>query len=309
MIRMARSAFLLLFVAAGMAACSSSMTSPSTGATITGSVLSSSPASAPAEQSAIEESATEETPMADSAADDGTADNSAPAVLVVKVVGGKGEATVDANGTFTLTGVPAGNVTLRFQGTGVNATVIVPSVEDGQTITIVVSIKSGETEAELENDDRSSTDGGLRQLEGRVDAIPPVSAAGAFVVDGKTVVTNTSTVFTEHGSTVTFADVVVGMRVHVAGTPSGDTLVASTVMIQNTNATLPTALNGTVSLFTGTASSFSFTVNGTIVKGDATTAFTGNSSFGDLVNGKRVEVKAVPGNGFVTATSIHVNKN
>jgi hypothetical protein len=99
------------------------------------------------------------------------------------------------------------------------------------------------------------------------------------------------------------------MRVHVAGTPSGDTLVASTVMIQNTNATLPTALNGTVSLFTGTASSFSFTVNGTIVKGDATTAFTGNSSFGDLVNGKRVEVKAVPGNGFVTATSIHVNKN
>jgi hypothetical protein len=308
MFRMVRYAFLMLILAAGVTACSSSMTSPSTGATITGSVLSSSPASEPAEQPALEESPADGAAADDSAADEAAAD-SAPAVLIVKVVGGKGEATVDASGNFTLTGVPAGNVVLRFQGTGVNATVTIPSVEDGQSITIVVSIRSGAEEAELENDDRSGTAGGLRQLEGRVDAIPPVTAAGAFVVDGKTVVTNANTVFTEHGSTATFADVAVGMRVHVAGTPAGDTLVASTVMIQNTNATLPTSINGTVQGFIGIATGFSFTVNGTLVKGDATTTFNGNSSFGDLANGKRVEVKAVPGNGFVTATSIHVNKN
>jgi hypothetical protein len=307
MIRTIRNAFLMLILAAGVAACSSSMTSPSTGATITGSVLSSSPAPGPAEAPAVGESATEGAATDDSAADEAAAADSAPPVLVVKIVGGKGEATVDASGNFTLTGVPAGNIVLRFQGTGVNATVTIPSVQDGQSITIVVSIRSGEEAAELENDDRSGTVGGLRQLEGRVDAIPPVSAADTFVVDGKTVVTNPSTVFTNHGSAATFADVVVGIRVHVAGTPNGDTLVASTVMIQNTNATLPTSVNGIVQAFTGTVAGFSFTVDGTLVKGDATTTFNGNSSFGDLANGKRVEVKAVPGNGFVTATSIHVN--
>jgi hypothetical protein len=305
MVRVISYAFLTSILAAGVTACSSSMTSPSTaGATISGSVATSLPASGPADQSALEHPA-----MSGPAADAVAADDSSPAVLVVRVDGTKREATVDADGNFTLTGVPAGNVVLRFQGTGVNATVIVPSVEDGQSITIVVSIRSGMTEADLEADDRSGTSGGLRQLEGRVDAIPPVAAAGTIVVDGKTVVTNASTVFTNHGSPATFADVVVGMRVHVAGTTSGDTLVASTVMIQNTDATLPTAINGTVQGFIGTASSFSFTVNGTLVKGDAATTFNGNSSFGDLANGKRVEVKAVPGNGFVTATSIHVNKN
>jgi hypothetical protein len=298
MIRMFCRAFLMLMLAAGVAACSSSMTSPSNaGATIAGSVSASSPSEF------LTESHSASGPSDETATDD-----SAPALtLVVTIEGSKLQATVDANGNFTLTGVPTGNVKLRFRGTGVDSIVIVPSVEGGQTITIVVSIKSGSEEGELEVDDRSGTAGGLRQLEGRVDAIPPVSAAGTFVVDGKTVVTNGSTVFTEHGSTVTFADVAVGMRVHVAGTPSGDTVVASTVMIQNTNATLPTSVNGTVQGFIGTPSSFSFTVNGTLIKGDATTTFNGNSSFGDLGNGKRVEVKAVPGNGFVTATSIHVN--
>ena len=274
-------------LATGAAACGSSMTSPSKGATISGSVtMSSAPVSGPSDESAYADSA--------------------PAVLIVKIEGSKGQATVDANGNFTLTGVPTGTVILRFQGGDVNTTVVVPTVEDGQTITIVVTITNNS--AELESDDRSGVQGGLTQLEGRVDAIPPVTAAGAFIVDGKTVITNGNTVFTERGSTATFTDIVVGMRVHVAGTLSGSTLTASTVNIQNTNATLPTSINGTVQAFTGTASSFSFTVDGTVVKGDATTAFTGNSAFADLANGKRVEIKAVPGNGFVTATSIHVNK-
>jgi len=297
MVRVIRPALLMLMLVAGAAACNSSMTSPSkTGATINGSVSASSSS----------ESLTESQPASGPSDESATADSAPALTLVVTIEGSKLQATVDADGNFTLTGVPAGNVKLRFRGTGVDSIVIVPSVEGGQTITIVVSIKSGSDEGELEADDRSGTAGGLRQLEGRVDAVPPVTAPGTFVVNGKTVVTNASTVFTDHGSSATFSNVAVGVRVHVAGTPSGDTLVASTVMIQNTNAALPVVVNGIVQGFTGTTSSFSFTVDGTLVKGDTTTSFNGNSAFADLANGKRVEVKAVQGNGFVTATSIHV---
>lgn len=289
---MIRRVLLMLTLAGGVAACSSSMTSPSTtGATITGSVSASSPSSGPADELAF----------ADSAAADSTP------VLVVTVEGTKIQVTADANGNFTLTGVPVGDIKLRFRGTGVDSIVIVPAVEGGQTITIVVTITGGS--AELDLDDRSGTADGLLQLEGRIESLPPVTAADTFILNGKTVVTNTSTVFTDHGSNTTFAALAVGVRVHVAGTASGDTIVASKVMIQNTNATLPISVNGTVQGFAGIASGFSFTVDGTLVKGDLTTTFKGNSAFADLANGKRVEVKGVQGNGFLTATSIHVNKN
>jgi hypothetical protein len=283
---MTRRLFLMLSLAVGVAACSSSVTSPSgIGATINGSILALSPTSGPTDVTGAED------PM--------------PAGLVVTIAGSSSQATVDANGHFTLTGVPAGDVVLRFQGTGVNATLTVSAVQSGQTITIVVSIANGS--AELASDDRSSAAGGTVQLEGRVDAVPPVSAAGTFIVDGQTVVTNASTAFTEDGSKVTFAALAVGVRVHVSGTTSGTMLLATSVDIQNTNATLPVIVNGIVQAFSGTASSFSFTVDSTLVKGDATTTFTGNSAFTDLANGKRVEVRGLQGNGFVTATSIHVN--
>jgi hypothetical protein len=65
--------------------------------------------------------------------------------------------------------------------------------------------------------------------------------------------------------------------------------------------------NGNVSEFTGTAAAFQFKVNGQLIKGDNLTVFFGNSSFAELANGKKVEVKGALKDGYVYATRIHVN--
>jgi len=283
----------LIIGSAAFTACSGSMTAPSfSGATINGSIMS--------VTSAVE------TPL--SGPSDETANaGEAPAGMTVSVVGSNTQATVDGSNHFTLQNVPGGDVVLRFLGPGTDSTVTLPAVQDGQTITITVSIANGL--AQLNSDDRSSTTGSLEQLEGRIDSLPPVTAAGTFDVDGTVVETNTNTTFTNGGASATFAALALGIRVHVAGTADGAKILAASVDIQNTDATLPVIVNGIVAGFSGTAAAFQFTVDGTLVKGNATTTFSGNSAFSDLANGRRVEVQGQPGNGFVLATSIHVNPN
>jgi hypothetical protein len=288
-------AFILLLASGLAAACgSSSMTSPSgSGATIIGSVATASVSTLSAGRTISSVG--------------GSSSAFGASGLKVTVVGSNAAAMVDGNGQFTLTHVGSGDVVLRFDGPGVAATVTVPAVQDGQTVTIVVSV-SGST-AELDSDDRESDNGGQMQLEGRIDALPPIAAAGTFVIGTRIVETNGSTTFVNGGATAAFANLAVGVRVHVSGTADGLKLLATRVDIQNTDATLPVIINGTVAALTGTQASYQFTVDGTVVKGDSTTSFTANSAFTDLANGRRVEVKGLPGNGFVTATSIHVNPN
>jgi hypothetical protein len=272
------------------------MTAPSgSGATINGSIL-----------SLTSSSPAVEAPLSGPSDETASAGES-PASVTVSVVGSNTQVTVDGTNHFTLQNVPGGDVVLRFQGPGLDSTVTVPAVQSGQTITITVSIANGL--AQLDSDDRSGTSGSLEQLEGRIDSLPPVTAAGTFVVDGTVVETNAKTTFTNGGANATFADLALGIRVHVAGTADGAKILAVTVDIQNTDATLPVIVNGIVAGFSGTAASFQFTVDGTLVKGNTTTTFSGNSAFADLANGRRVEVKGQPGNGFVLATSIHVNPN
>jgi hypothetical protein len=286
----------LVIGCAAFTACGGSMNAPSgSGATINGSIL-----------SLASSSVAVETPL--SGPSDGAANAAeSPAGVTVSVVGSNMQVTVDGSNHFSLQNVPGGDVVLRFQGPGLDSSVTVPAVQDGQTITITVSITNGL--AQLNSDDRSSTSGSLEQLEGRIDSLPPVAAAGTFVVDGTLVETNAKTTFTNGGASATVADLGLGIRVHVAGTADGAKILAVTVDIQNTDATLPVIVNGLVADFSGTAASFQFTVDGTSVKGNSTTSFAGNSAFADLTNGSRVEVKGQPGNGFVLATSIHVNPN
>ena len=266
-----------------LAACHSSMVAPSgSGATINGAITSTAPGPA-----------------------DEAADEAALSGLMVSIVGSSTQVMVDSSNHFTLTGVPGGDVVLRFQGTGVNATVTVPAVEDGEQITISVSIATNA--ATLVSDDRSTPAGSLEQLEGQIESLPPVSAAGTVVIDGTVVEVNGSTTFENGSAPAAFSDLALGIRVHVSGKADGAKILATDIDIQNTNATRPVIVNGIVSGFTGTASAFQFTVNGTLVKGTTATGFTGNSAFNDLANGVRVEVEGEPRNGFVTAESIHVN--
>jgi hypothetical protein len=222
--------------------------------------------------------------------------------MTVSVVGTNITVSVSLSGQFTITGVPSGDITLKFHGLGGDANVQVTQVTQGETISITVTIQG--TTATTETETRESA--GMMQVEGRIESIN--TSAMSFVVAGKTITTNGSTTFNHGSQTYTFADLQLGWRVHVAGTAATGGVLASRVEVQNTNGDIQVNANGIVSALTGTAAAFQFTVNGTIVKGDTATTFSGkNNTFAALANGARVEVKGQQKNGYVYATSIHVN--
>jgi len=233
----------------------------------------------------------------------------------IAVAGTSASTALDAAGAFRLS-VSPGDVQLQVTSRGASAMVGIQSVQPSQTVEVVLSVAG--TSATLESEVRHGA--GEAELKGLVEALPPTTSALSFRAAGKTIVTNASTVFVKGGISRTFADLGLGNRVEVKGTLSGDTLTAARVEIEERGIPAPTPgpgpnpgpnppgpgaqveLKGTVSGLTGTASSFTFTVNGTTVKGDSATKFeaSGNSvsdsnrapaSFADLSNGDEVEVK------------------
>lgn len=228
-----------------------------------------------------------------------------PPGLTVAVNGSGASAIVNAAGQFALLNVPPGNAELRFSAPGVLATVTLTGLEAGQTVEIAVSLTS--SSAGIESDRRSL--GREIQLEGRVESLPPTTAALTLVVAGRAVLTDGTTTVFLNGAPASFAALAIGQRVHVKGQMTGTVLVARTIQIQNTNTEIGVNLNGTVANLLVTLPTFQFAVDGRLVKGDAQTEFFGNSQFADLANGVRVEVKGVPRDGFVYANRIHVHQN
>jgi len=231
-----------------------------------------------------------------------SAASTTPPGLLVSVAGTAISASVDAAGNFVLRNVPPGLADLRFSAPGVAAALGLSDLKGGDMVTIQVSLST--SNATIESDRRSN--GKEEQLEGRIESLPPTTAAGNLVVAGRTVVTNATTKFYLQGQAATFADLALGQRVHVKGQTGTGGLVASSVDIQNTNTSTGLNINGIVSGFTGTRAAFQFTVNGTLVKGDAATELFGNTQFSELVNGARVEVKGSQRDAFVYATRLHV---
>ena len=283
---------LLILAALGAAACGdSSPTEPSSASSVTvnGNIVSFANGSAGSQNS-------------------GTSSVSSvtvPAGIRITIAGTNITVDVRGDGTFTLKNVPSGNLVLQITGPGVNATISLNDLQTGQTVTITVNV-NGVT-ADIDSDRRSK--GSEEQLEGRVESLPPTTPAGDFIVAGRTVRTTATTAFRRgDDSAGTFADLVLGYRVHVKGDVVGGVLVAREVKIQNTNTETGLNINGDVSLFTGTLAAFQFNIGTRVIKGDANTEFFGNSAFGDLANGKRVEVKGSQRDGFVYATSMKVNK-
>jgi hypothetical protein len=226
--------------------------------------------------------------------------------VTVTIVGTNISAAVDAGGRFTLTNVPVGTVQLQLTGGGANATVTISTVEASQTIDVVVSVSG--TSASVESEVRSG--GSEAQLEGRIESLPPTTAASTFKAAGRTVKTDASTRLVDGSQTRSFADLTIGMRVHAKGTLSGDTFTATQVQLQNSN-NVQVTVNGVIDTVTGTASAFEFKIGSRVIKGDALTAFFGDGdspdSFASLEDGVRVEVKGDQRDGFVYATRIHVN--
>src|SRR5262245_16279525 len=156
---------------------------------------------------------------------------SAPSGLSVSVVGTPLAATTDSGGNFALGGVPAGDVQLKFSGSGADATVPITEVQPAQNITLLVTVSG--TSASVETEMRSGA--GEVELEAKIDALPPTTAAGTFTAAGRTVKTDSSTTFEQQGNTRTFADLTVGLRVHVKGTPSGSDILARRIQMQSPN--------------------------------------------------------------------------
>jgi len=282
---------LLILAAFGAAVCGDSPTEPSSASSVTvnGNIVSFANAGAGSQNSSTSS----------------VSSVTVPAGIRITIVGTNIAVDVTGDGTFTLKNVPSGNVVLQITGPGVNATITLNDLQTGQTVTITVNV-NGAT-ADIDSDRRSK--GGEEQLEGRVESLPPTTPAGDFLVAGRMVRTNATTTFRRgDDSAGTFADLVLGYRVHIKGTAVAGVLVAREVKIQNTNTETGLNINGDVSLFSGTIAAFQFNVGSRLVKGDANTEFFGNSAFNELANGKRVEVKGSQRDGFVYATRMKVNK-
>jgi hypothetical protein len=130
------------------------------------------------------------------------------------------KATVGADGSFTLRGLPAGSFTLVFmQGTTEVGRLVFAEVAANQQITI--SVKLVEAEIVLVDEDRRGIGNAGVEIEGLVDNVITVSTTGdsRFVIASRSVVARPGVTAIREGNTrKTVEDVTVGRRVHVKGT-------------------------------------------------------------------------------------------
>jgi hypothetical protein len=222
--------------------------------------------------------------------------------LTVSILGTDLHAPVNG-GRFEFDGVPSGPLTLRFSGNGLDSSLPLEPVTSSEDIELAVSVE-GDVVA-LESDRRSL--GNELQLEGRVESLPPTAPADTMIVAGQLVMITTDTKFFVRGQPGTIADLAIGVRVHVKGQAAGDALAASAVNIQNTNGELPVNVNGIIQGLGITGDDFEMTIDGRLVKGDASTEFFGGTVFDDLADGKRAEVKGIQQDGFVYARRLHIS--
>lgn len=226
--------------------------------------------------------------------------------LIVTVAGTSISSGLDAAGRFNLKGVPAGDVQLQFSGP-VSGSLDISGVRPSENITLVIGVTSNSIT--LESQTRSA--GGEEQLEGRIESLPPTMTAGSLKVAGRTVTTDGSTQIREGNATRAFDDLGIGYRVHVTGHMAGTNLLATSIVIQNTNTSIPVNVNGIIDDLSGSPSAFQFEIGSRIIRGDAGTEFFGDGnspdSFDDLENGMRVEVKGQQRDGYVYAERIHLN--
>jgi hypothetical protein len=230
---------------------------------------------------------------------------SVPAGLIVTVAGTDLSAPVDGAGTFSLQDVPAGDVDLRFSSPTVNGNVLLDDVQASQTIDIAVSVD--DTTVALESQARSL--GGDTELEGRIEEFPELTAEDDLVVGGRLVLTDEDTTFYFGNTEGEFEDLQIGWRVHVKGTTSGDELLASVIMVQNTNPDIQYPINGIIEGFSGTEDAFEFTIGRHLIKGDADTEFFGNTTFEDIADGEFAVVKSLLRDGFFYALRLHIEND
>ena len=89
------------------------------------------------------------------------------AAMAAQVVGTPLSAPVNAAGGFSLEGVPEGQVQLRFVGSGVDASVALSPLRQGDVVSLLVGV-AGAT-ATIQSESRNA--GGKVELEGRIESL------------------------------------------------------------------------------------------------------------------------------------------
>ena len=155
---------------------------------------------------------------------------------VTVTVSGTGlTATSDGAGRFSLTNVPAGQVTLQFTGAA-SGSMSLDDVAEHDTIQIEVHVQNGQVEDEQEQD------GAQSQLEGKIVSVN--GGAHSFVIGQITVAVPSTATIKRGDQTLAFSNLVVGARVHVKGSLSGSTLSATRIEVQQSGGSGPGNGNG-----------------------------------------------------------------
>jgi hypothetical protein len=140
--------------------------------------------------------------------------------LRVDVVGTSLSARTDEEGQFALNGVPAGTVTLRFQGSGVDAQLAVPGVQDGKVTTITVSVSGSSARMPQAPTCGTTAD---TFFTGKIESIKGT----VFVVAGRTVDVSQVKKVWRGDRRIYIEDLRVGDKVKVWGTLRSDGVVVA----------------------------------------------------------------------------------
>ena len=147
--------------------------------------------------------------------------------ITVTVQGTGISATVSAGESFTLSGVPTGDIVLQFSGAATGQFTI-PAVQNQEQIRVSVSVSG--TSLTFRITQRTTPASSKAQVTGSVTALN--ATARTLVVDGVTVSVPTNAVIRQGEKTLMFGDLMMGEHVQATGTFNSSTLVASEVDIQ-----------------------------------------------------------------------------
>jgi hypothetical protein len=233
-------------------------------------------------------------------------------------------ATVGADGTFTLRGLPEGGFHLVFSSEGTTlGTLAFTEVKPNQEITLTVEL-SGSTIVVVE-ERRNGIGHGDVEIEGLVSAVLLLNPGGEsrFTIDGKTVVARSGeTAIREGNSARTVSDVTVGHQVHVKGVwlpqdATGQPVLAHEIKLQGDDDDGPDVdktcmisggragegiqLEGSVA--TGSSAGFMMTVQGNRSSGNVQVDTSGASFKCNGFKGTDAECRAK----VMTGAKIHVS--
>ena len=161
----------------------------------------------------------------------------ASAGIIVTVMGTSLSTTTNAAGQFVLTGITTDRVTLRFQGQGIDATLVITGLVGGQTLTISVSVSGSQASLDDEEDQTPAPSatptpsptskscfsvGAKADVEGLVTENVGSSITVAQQGKGSYVCVVSGGTRIRHGNkTLQMSDLTPGTRVHVSGSGLG----------------------------------------------------------------------------------------